>query len=358
MRHRQTGVNGFRVINPDGHAIGLDIGATAVRAAILAPGTLEGRPSVTVHGIGRVELPLGAVVNGVVSDRAAVAAALKHLWTANKFECRNVILGIANQQVLVRDLTVPNLSPQQLAKALPYQAREVIALPMDQVILDFTQLGEPDPETNMISGLLLATPREPVLAAVAAIERAGLKVARVDLSAFGTLRAIGEERLGVEAIIDLGAHLTTVVIHDRGVPKLVRTLTRGAQELTEQLANRLELDTAEAERVKREVGLAGTSEPARLLREAVRPLIAELRTSIGYFRSTVRTASLEHLAVTGGGAWLRELPTVLSEQLSLPVNHVDPMQHIRNRSSKEARAEEAQHISSAVSLGLAMGAAA
>jgi type IV pilus assembly protein PilM len=358
MKHRQIGMNGLGVINADGHAIGLDIGATSVRAAILAPGTLEGRPSVTVHGIGRVDLPPGAVINGVVSDQVAVTAALKELWAVNKFECRNVILGIANQQVLVRDLTVPNLSPQQLAKALPFQAREVVALPIDQVILDFAQLGPPDPETNMISGLLMATPREPVLAAVTAVERAGLQVARVDLSSFATLRSIGQEDLGVEAIIDLGAHLTTIIIHDRGVPKLVRTLTRGAQELTEQLASRLDIHPAEAELAKYDVGLVGDGEAAQALREAVRPLFAELRTSMGYFRSTVKNTPLERIAVTGGGAMLRGLPTLLGEQLSLPVNHIDPMQHVRNRSSKEARAEGVQHKSSAVSLGLAMGAAA
>ena len=59
MKHRQVGLNRVGVLNSDGHTIGLDIGATGVRAAILAPGTLEGRPSVTVHGIGRVDLAPG-----------------------------------------------------------------------------------------------------------------------------------------------------------------------------------------------------------------------------------------------------------------------------------------------------------
>ena len=43
MKHSQTGITKVGLINPDGHAIGLDIGATSIRAAILAPGTSEGR---------------------------------------------------------------------------------------------------------------------------------------------------------------------------------------------------------------------------------------------------------------------------------------------------------------------------
>ena len=68
MKHRQVALNRAGVLNTDGHAIGLDIGATGVRASILAPGMLDGRPSVTIRGIGRLDLPRGTVVHGVVHE--------------------------------------------------------------------------------------------------------------------------------------------------------------------------------------------------------------------------------------------------------------------------------------------------
>jgi type IV pilus assembly protein PilM len=361
MKHRQIGLGKVGVINPDGHAIGLDIGATTVRAAILTPGTLDGRPSVTVHGLGAVALPSGAVVNGMVSDQRALTEAVRHLWQANGFNCRHVILGIANQQVLVRDLQMPAMSPQQLVKALPFQAREVVALPMDQVVLNFTPLGAPDPDTNLVRGLLVATPREPVLAAVAAVERAGLKVARVDLASFAALRSIADEQRAVEAVIDLGAHLTTIVIHNRGIPKLVRTLARGGQELTDRLAGKLDLSVQQAEQVKMTNGLTGAQDGvATALHEGVRPLLAEIRSSLGYFSSTNDGARVERISLTGGGAALPGLADALSKQAAVPTTVVTPMRHIRNRwASKEMRRpEEAELFASAVSVGLAMGAAA
>ena len=360
MKHRQIGLNKAGVLNKDGHTIGLDIGATAVRATVLAPGMLEGRPSVTVHGIGRIDLAPGVVVNGVVQEPTALTTALKQLWQQNKFECNHVILGIANQQVLVRDMTIPALSPQQRAKALPFQAREIVALPIDQVVLDFCQLGEPDPETNLVSGLLLATPRQPVLAAVSAVERAGLKVARVDLSSFGSLRSIADEQLAIEAIIDLGAHLTTIVIHDHGIPKLVRTLARGGQEISEQLADRMSLSILEAEAAKCDGGLE-SDDPvmSRMLGEALRPLLAEIRTSLQYYRSSSDGKQIARMSLTGGGAGLRGISNAFADQIGLPTRVVDPLQHVRNRhSSKHARDGDPSHELSAVSIGLAMGAAA
>src|SRR6478752_5563970 len=136
------------VINTDGHAIGLDLGATGVRAAILSHPEHERGSAASVHGLGEAPLSAGAVVTKAVRD----------LWEERKFNCRNVILGITNQQVVVRDLQVPRLDPAQLAKALPFQAREVVPLPMDQVVLDFLPLGDDDPSSDTVTGLLVATP--------------------------------------------------------------------------------------------------------------------------------------------------------------------------------------------------------
>jgi type IV pilus assembly protein PilM len=361
MKHRQIGVGKVATVNSDGHVIGLDLGATSARVAILTPGRVEGRPAVTVHGLGWLPLPPGTVVKGEVVDAPTLTTALKRMWDVHDFGCNHVILGIANPQVLVRDLKIPALTAAQQAKALPFQARDIVALPIDQVILDFVPLGVADPVTNLLNGLLIATPRQPVLTAVAAVERAGLKVARVDLSSFAMLRSIADEHLAVEAVIDIGADLTTIVIHNRGVPKLVRTLPRGGRDLTARLVDKVGLPEDVAERVKYEVGLveAGAqADVARALTEAVRPLLAEIRSSINYFR-TGSDVRLERISLTGGGSGLRGLAGVLAEQNGVPTSVVTPMQHIRNRwASADVPPDDDERSASAVAVGLAMGAAA
>ena len=349
-------------VNSNGHAIGLDLGATSVRATVLALSTTDGRPSATAYGMGSVPLPPGAIVNGAVIEQAVVTTALEQLWAINGFKHRKVILGVANPQVVVRPLQIPNLTAQQRAKALPFQAREIIALPLDEVILDYVQVGDPDPTTGLLSGLLIATPRGPVLAAVEAVEKAGLKVARIDLSSFGALRSIGDEHLVVQAVIDLGAHLTSIVIHDHGVPKLVRTLARGSQDLTDLLVDELELSLAEAEQRKCATGLDGQRNPiSDALQTGIRPLLAEIRSSINYFRAGSEGDQLEGISLTGGGAALPGLASVLSNQNGVPAGVVTPMQHLNRSASvdlSEGGTTSSDRVASAVSIGLAMGAAA
>jgi type IV pilus assembly protein PilM len=360
MKHRQIGNPKVGIVNADGHAIGIDLGATSVRTAILSHGTTAGRPSVSVHGIGHVDLPVGAVVNGVVSDQNAVTTALKALWAANRFECRNVILGITNQQVVVRPLDMPLLPPEQIAKALPFKAREVVPLPLDQALIDWIPLGEGDSSSDSVPGLLIATPRQPVLAAVQAIEKAGLQVARVDLSSFAALRAIADESCGVEAVIDIGAHMTNIVIHNHGVPKVVRAVTRGSQELTERIMDATGLEPDRAEQAKRLQGLHSSNRNfVDALSEGIRPLLAEIRSSIHYFGTTEGGATVERVSLTGGGSALPGLAQLLGDHLSVRTDVVTPMQHIRNRlASKEIQKEDTELSATAVALGLAMGAAA
>src|ERR1035437_4851159 len=146
MNRHESGksARAVRAINGDGRIIGLDIGATAVRATVLTPVASGGLPSVALHALGHVDLPLGAVVDGVVQNEPAVTGAIKHLARENGFASSNVILGTSNQQVVVREVRMPYLPPDQLRLALPFQARDVVALPINEAVLDFIPLGEVD----------------------------------------------------------------------------------------------------------------------------------------------------------------------------------------------------------------------
>jgi type IV pilus assembly protein PilM len=141
---------------------------------------------------------------------------------------------------------------------------------------------------------------------------------------------------------------------------VVRTIPRGGFELTEKLADKLDVDFATAEAAKLEVGLTGErADVAKVLNELVRPLLAELRSSIHYFGSTNSSSSLERISLTGGAAGLRGFAEMLAEQMAVSTSVVTPMQHIRNRwSNNDEHAESPEGSASAVSIGLAMGAAA
>ncbi|GAB2482237.1 type IV pilus assembly protein PilM [Jatrophihabitans fulvus] len=337
---------------------GLDIGATHVRAVEVR----RTRTRTMVERFEQVPLPAGAVVGGVVKDGKAVVAALKQLRGRKMLGGKGLALAVTHQQVVVRELEVPRLPADQLRQALPHLAREAMPLAVDEAVLDFIPLEDADAKSgkDTVRGLLAAAPREAVTHAVDAVEKAGLHVAKVDLACFALLRAVAGCRDGAEAVIDLGADTTMFVMHHRGVPQLVRTIPRGGDDLTSLMCRRLGLRVPEAEELKRSHGLLPHPDPdvTDAIGDGVRPLISEIRSSLGYWHGS-RTEPVERVSIVGGAARLPGFADELGRALGVPTVVGNPLQYVgyarRSRGSDEL---SAQRSAVAVSVGLTLGAAA
>jgi type IV pilus assembly protein PilM len=338
-----------------GNLVGLDIGTMSVRAVE----TSRGKDGYSVARAGAVPLAHGVVQSGVIQDDKAVTAALKQLWTVGKFRSRNVALAITNPQIVVREMAVANLPTKEMRKALPFQVRDALPLPVERSILDFFPMEEPG-QNETVRGLLIAAPKDALITAVQAAERAGLHVARVDLASFALLRAASKLDEQVEAIVDIGAHSTSVVVHNDGQPLIVRTIPRGGAEITEALASRLGRSLAEAETLKCEVGMLMERDPdtAEIVRDAARPLINEIRSSFAYLSAGERPTRVARLALSGGGAMLPGLDDALRTQLGVEVLFADATARMRGHRRGPTVDLDQFRPSAAVSIGLTLGAAA
>ena len=340
--------------------IGLDIGSMSIRA--VETGRSKDGPVITKFG--QVMLPLGVVQGGVIQNDRVVTDQLRQLWSTFRFRTREVVLGVTNTQIVVREMAVANLPRRELRKSLPFQVRELLPLPLDQALLDFTPLEDPGGKPT-VRGLMIAAPKEAVLTAVRACERAGLRVTGVDLASFALLRATARLDEQVEAIVDIGAYATSLIVHHDGEPLIVRTIPRGGAEVTEQLANRLNTNLGAAETLKRRTGLWDDEEPevAEIVQHAIRPLINELRTSFTYLTSAGRQATVTRLVLAGDGVLLPGLVDALSEALDIDVQLADPVLRIREpRTGRTGRGSpqvslDRVRTAAAVSIGLTLGAA-
>lgn len=352
---------------------GLDLGATTVRAVEVK--RTKNRPM--IERFEQVAMPPGAVVGGVVKDAKAVTAALKQLRSGKALSSGSVALAVSHSQVVVREIEIANLPEAEMRQALPHQVRDVLPLPVDDAILDFFPLedaggGEArkgrrgkdkDADTgrkDTVRGLLTAAPREAVADTVEAVERAGLHVERVDLACFAVLRAVAASTSGAEAVVDIGATTTLFVIHIGGVPQIVRTIPRGGDEITALLSRRLNISVPDAEQYKCQVGLTRMlgADAADAMDEAVRPLVNEIRSSIGYFAKSQPDAVVSKMTLVGGGSRLRGLTETLGGMIGVPAALGNPLQYVGYARRGSGHDELSDYRSAAaVSVGLTLGAA-
>lgn len=345
-------------------AIGLDIGSSAVRAAELS----FGKSGVTLQRLGQVALPDGAVRDGEVVDAAAVSMALRHLWSRTGLSHKNVVLGVANQQVVVRTVNLPRMPLAELRASLPLQVGDMLPMPVHSAALDFYPLDEiTDANGAQLRGLLVAASLDMVTANVRAVEAAGLRVSTVDLTPFAVLRAMGTSGVAdyeVEALVDVGATVTNIVVHSAGVPRFVRILLMGGEDVTDAVADELGVTQLQAEAFKHDMSLLDLSGDTvtRALQAVDRVCDAfavEVRGSLEYFEGVSGTGPVDQIVLSGGGSQLAGLADRLQARTGVRVRIGDPMSGLRvgslGLSDEQLRVVRPL---SAVPVGLALGAGA
>lgn len=344
--------------------VGVDIGNGVLRAVEVADAA-KPRPTLVRHA--EVPLPEGAASRGEVIEPNTVAAALRHLWSTGGFKTRNVILGMGNQRVLARDLSVPAMSLDRIRESLPFHVQDMLPVPVSEALLDFYPVSHGQGENGpVVNGLLVAAVKEAVLGNVRAAELAGLTPVDVDLIPFALHRVL-ITRSGVAgsvALIQIGSNTTTVVISVDGIPQFVRIIPTGGADLTEALRGTLEIEPHEAEVLKRSLGLAtrvSSQEEQRaveIIYQNANELLTSLRNTINYFVNTRSDVRIDGVVLTGGGAALPGLPDALAEMTRLPVTTADPFLGFGLSRSLDADELRAKRSSLAVALGLTIGRAA
>ncbi|HEY6795550.1 MAG TPA: type IV pilus assembly protein PilM [Kineosporiaceae bacterium] len=341
-------------------AIGLDVGTSVVRAVELS----YGRAGITLERFGQVVLPPDVVHDGEVMQPEPVIACLRELWRATGFRHTKVVLGVANQRVIVRRVELPWMEVSELRDSLAFHVSEFLPMEVSDSVLDFFPLSETTgPEgARMLSGLLVAASRAMVLANVRCAEQAGLSVRSVDLTSFAVLRSLGRQQgvdVDTEALIDVGARITNIVVHQAGVPLFVRILPMGGQDVTDAVASALGVPMPQAEAMKQQFTHAAESE-SEVLKQTVgatvQDFVDEVSNSLDYFAATNPSIKVQRLLVTGGGSRLEGLLDRLGAEVRLPVVAGDPMANLRIGDTGLGRAQlDFVRPLSAVPVGLAMG---
>lgn len=321
--------------------IGLKLGASRLTAARLA---VNG--SAELLQLAESPLESGVISGGEVQDVPALAAALKELFGRHKLPKRNVRIGVANNRIGVRTIEVGGIEdPKHLANAVRFRAQEALPIPIDEAVLDFEVLSESaDAEGRPVRRVLLVVAyRDLVNAYVEAFRLAGIRLAGVDLEAFALLRALSpagrpDETAGRSALVAVstGSERSILAVSDGLSCEFTRVIEWGGKALTVAVGRALEVDLAEAERIKIELGLQGDAVPSGLspeaavkareaLRAAVQSFARELVSSLQFYQGQPESLGISEIVIAGGTARLAGLAPELERLVSVPVRVGDPL---------------------------------
>jgi type IV pilus assembly protein PilM len=316
--------------------VGLSIGASQLSAAVVAN---NGSPKLVKAA--RHTLPPDVVVSGEVRDPEALANEISSFFDQADLPRKNVRLGIGSGRTGVRVFERPTVDdPGQLANAIRFRAYETLPIPIEEAMLDYHVIED---STTADRVLLAVAYRDLVDRFAATCALAKIELIGMDIEAFALLRAVageplhaGERAEAARVAVSIGYDRTTVAVSDGRLCEFTRVLDWGGARVTAAIESALEIDTAEAERIKQSLDISSGATPGdeattratEAARREVHGLARELASSLHFYQDQPDSLGFAEIAITGGGAHLQGLAEQLEELIGISVRVDDPFARV------------------------------
>src|ERR1039458_2762382 len=306
--------------------VGLDIGSTFIKAVELKS-TKQGYELVS---FGLEALAQDTVVDGAIMDAPLVAGAISNIFEAQKIKTRNVATAVSGHSVIVKRVTLPIMTGEELYDRIHSEASQHIPFDIADVNLDHQLLESVDSQMDV---LLVAVKKDKILNHTNVLAQAGKNSTVVDIDAFA-LQNCFEVNYDPDpgqtiALLNVGASVMNINIVRGGIPLFTRDVSVGGNQYTDALQKELDLSFEDAEKLKMGGTLAGVSEEQRtaILRSVSDILILEIQKTFDFFRATASGENIRRIVVAGGTARVPGLLDLLKEEFAMPVEELYPFRH-------------------------------
>ena len=337
--------------------VGIDIGSSAVKLVQLK----EVKGGYQLQNLGIIPLPPEAIVDNSLMDAGTVVEAMRNLVESLKVKAKNVATSISGHSVIIRKITLPMMSEEELEASIQWEAEQYIPFDISDVNIDFQILGPDSKDASQMNVMLVAAKKDFVSDYVAAFSEAGLNPVVMDVDCFA-VENMFEANYGpspdeIVALINIGASAMNVNILRGGESVFTRDIQVGGNMFNEELQKRLGLSGDDAENVKLGGQVSDVDPDAvrEVLMEASENLAQEVQRSIDFFSATSADEKVQKVFLTGGVSRSAEVVTALEGRLGIPIEIIDPFAGIEY-SEKEFDPEYVRAVGPlmAVAAGLAM----
>lgn len=344
--------------------VGLDIGSSAVKVCELQVLGKGANQRYRLQKLGVAPLPFDAIVDGDIMDSNAVAAAIRQVLSEQKIKARDVAISVAGQQVMVKKVTFPLMSPTELAESVRWEAESFFPAGqgLDAYALDFAVLEERPAEGNM-DVVLVACRKDKIESFLSCVAMAGARSALVDVDVFALQNAYevnaqaGVRSDEVVALVNIGAQFTNLTMLVGRKSLFWRDIAWGGHRFTDKLMEDWGISREAAELLKEGQPAEGrTPEEVEPSLAAISDSFAdELGRTIDFFRSSFKVDRLDRVLLSGGSAKISKLPDVLGERLRVSVDRLNPFQLLEmDERSLDPAVVNGIGCTAAIAVGLAL----
>ena len=312
--------------NRKDHLVGLDIGASAIKAAEIQ----MSRNRKTLKKFGMIPVTPGAIVDGRIMDMPDVANSIRSLFRSLKIREKKVAISTGGQTVVIKTINAARVPEKILQKTIVAEAEQYIPYDIEDVNIDYQILGESEFSSEQMNVLLVAVKKDLVAEYMALTAMAGLSASIIDVDTFAlqniyeTLPGLDPEDLTL--LLDVGASKTSLNIVKNNISLMMQDNGSGTFQIIEEIAARFETDFPTAEKMLLNP-LPDTPDHdtvSAILQEAADIWCSEISDAVYTFLADSQDARVTNIVVSGGGSFIRPFMDRLETEMGAGVSVIEP----------------------------------
>ena len=342
------------LFKPKDNYLGIDLGTSSIKMVELA--NFNGRPRLVTYGF--TERSLGSIGNNdtLINNIDQTAAVILDICKKSKATAKKVVTALPNYSVFTSILNLPDMPKKDLASAITWEAKKIIPIPLEEIILDWKIIEEtsdspvvganiaaPGSVPDMLQAnnpigqisskskknlkiLLTGANKGLIRKYIEIFNKTGLNLLSLETENFALIRSLVGNDKSVIMVIDIGASTSSITVVDKGIPFLSRSIDIGGFSITRAISNSLNVSMERAEQFKQDLSLdmetADNSLP-QTVEKAFIPILNEIKYTINLYQEA-NNKKVEKIILSGGSALLGHLTGYVSSSLNVNAYIGDP----------------------------------
>lgn len=319
---------------------GVDIGSSAIKIVQLKKkggrAVLETYGAIALGPYGNTDI--GQITNLQTDE---IIKALQDVIKESNVTVRSGVMSIPSSSSLIFTISLPDkIEEEKLATIVPIEARKYIPVPIGEVTLDWFVLPKDSesPEDNTVKGeptkepsglktevLVVAIHNDILTRYREILTKTELHSDSFEMEIFSNIRSSFSHDLAPVLLMDFGASKTKISIIEEGVVRVFHIVNRGGADITKNINSSLGVTFAEAEKLKRLVGLDmnNNRDVADIVRLSVEYILADANSVVFNYQKKYNKV-ISKIILTGGGSLIKGLVEKTSSNFHTEVVYSNP----------------------------------
>ena len=293
--------------------LGIDIGTASIKIVELAKESNRFQ----LMNYGMYELEPGDKINQLYDQD--VVQGIKEVLSKAGIKSKDAVASIPSFPTFATTISMPYLSEEEIAKAMPFEARKYIPVPLSEVQLDWAIVNVKKGEK--VDVFLVAVPKQEVARYQKIMKAAELNLKALELEGFALIRSLIGNDLSSIAIVSIGGRSTSILIVENGFQRMSHDYEIGGFEITKSIARALGVNLKRAEELKRDFGIRDADN--NIVRQAMSSLIDmmvfEVNKTIHNYEDQTKT-KVAKILIVGGLTSMLDFTKYFGEKLGRPID--------------------------------------